>query len=513
VGVVYIDSTLIGLLCEDCVNSFKTIADAKSAHELKMEHAPVIAAQKSNTKLAIQPQELTMIHLPAAQPERVVSRKFKSKLEAYSNALIELYNLKSEYKNNSVATCIEKIKIAFENHEQNIIVVCQYLEDLQKELLPSHQVIIKDLIHHILNSEYKQTPLEKYENPLARRAESDLFSVMLTQPTPAMMKSVLSVSQGILNIIKKYGYMVNEVSPSVFIKSDFKYFDEKMLVKTLASTDPKDFLTLMQIHQNFAMGTAQNYPINPVKLRIKILTSSLFRAEGDEKGSDRGRLGRGYERSSNFGVMLSSQYRFSSGLSSSLRSDWSPDAVSRYPNMNSAYVIDMIENDAVYVAGPSGTTACYMDMIESWVKFESDAEKQNYLMAIATFIVGTGWHSLHEVLEAAAFVPNLVPAEYKISVPNKEILASAPMYHAFFAQQKINNPGFDKNRELAWRRYLTFFNETYAPKLVSGYKKSTNRLLVSHNVSGLFSACVSVEDSTVDIHTMAAKSGTNCTIL
>jgi len=437
------------------------------------------------------PQEIQQA-VPTLQLESKPSKvnvNFNSKLQAYSYVLIELYKLKQFYKNNDIENCIEKIKRAFENHEQNYKVVCGYLEELIKKLTEPHQKILQNLIIDISGSDYKQSQREKFENPLARRAESELFTLLLKAPTPAMMTAVKRVSLGIIEAMKSVRYYFHR---SVFLKKDFDPENIISLAKIFHSMDPESFLPLMELHRQFALTTAQTYDCNPVKLHSITRNSELFCADGVMKSSDRGRLDQTYNFTKDLGIMLSTQNIFSTGLTATFATpivSWCPDAKGRVPNMKSAYVIDMIENDAVYVSGPSGTTSCILEVLASWVKFESEAEKQNYLMAIATFIVATGYHSLHEVLEVGQYALQMVP-RYNVTVPDLKNVAPAPNYNEFFSQQIINNPGFLERREIAWKNYLEFFNSTYAPAIIKDYKKEKTKIFkpdaLSVQRTGLF---------------------------
>lgn len=120
---------------------------------------------------------------------------FQSKTEAMSYMLMALNRLKDHDKNNkNISLCVQEIQKSFDNHEQNMEVIIDYL----KKYLQPIPLSIQSLIEDMRKSNYQQSAEEKFLNPLARRYESGLFSYLLISPTKAMMDSVGLVSQEIL---------------------------------------------------------------------------------------------------------------------------------------------------------------------------------------------------------------------------------------------------------------------------------------------------------------------------
>ena len=88
---------------------------------------------------------------------------------------------------------IERIKIAMENHEQDITALIARLEDAKQDQAPWVSDAIKTLQQDLERSDFKQTPEEKFENPLARRAESELALALLLiyKPSNGQVNGVL----------------------------------------------------------------------------------------------------------------------------------------------------------------------------------------------------------------------------------------------------------------------------------------------------------------------------------
>jgi hypothetical protein len=81
---------------------------------------------------------------------------------------------------------------------------------------------------------------------------------------------------------------------------------------------------------------------------------------------------------------------------------------------------------------------------------------------VFSYVVGGGFHSLHEVLAPAQYSYHLIPG-YNVKVPEVGVLASPPNYSDFFIQQAAIDPEFNARRQLAWTKYLTYFKDIYAP--------------------------------------------------
>lgn len=109
-------------------------------------------------------------------------------------------------------------------------------------------------------------------------------------------------------------------------------------------------------------------------------------------------------------------------------------------------------------------TSLLLTQMELLNNFDQISLKQNYLSAVVAYIVGGGFHSLHEVIGPAQYVLKIVP-EYAIQPPDTKDgkLAPPPNYYVFYHQQMTIDPEFAERRQMAWQRYLNFYEKIYLP--------------------------------------------------
>jgi len=438
--------------------------------------------------------------------------QFNSRPEAYLYAISWLNQLKVRYPDLlQINQCSEAIKIAFENHERDTQKVADYLADLIPFLSSPDRAALNKIINATLKcNSLKQTAIRKFENPIGRRAESELFSLLLLKPTKAMMEVVGQVSNQILKAIEdlektdqqRYIYLLLRMlkqSSHVIACGAFENLPALETIKKILSENrPDQLVEIMHIHYKFSRDIYRDIPIHcaPVREPVgklseiiketwpgdpkdfftfaisgefnrvhrayiadsKMYLGPLYRAE-----NSRGRSGMLKLIFSNrLSLMLASQSEYEKDLPV-LSSVWVPDCKGQDADFSSAYVKDLIENDAVYVAGFSGMASTLLGQMEILVNFEDVTLKKQYLTVIAAYIVGAGFHSLHEVIGPAEFTLNLVPG-YKISIPNKNKLAEPPNYNLFFDQQSQIDPEFNERREEAWARLIAFFDNVYRPR-------------------------------------------------
>lgn len=435
--------------------------------------------------------------------------KFQSRTEAYSFAVLMLMRLKHNSALRREKTTIEAgiraVKMFMENHEQDVSNVVTQLEHIKAKLQDrTAQQMLVTLIKDIKTSTYVQTPKEKFENPLARRAESELGIILLVAPTPAMMTSVGRVSAEIIKLIEDHPGRVLESFNNYFAEGAHEIaFGAPKEVPTLDSViellkenNPAQLTEIMHIHFKFSHSITREVTIHqaPVRKPVGKLADivadiypgkpaeDFFRTQLAVRSSKGGRYYRAYiadekmyhsplytvferrgraigfdrTRTHQLGLMLRGQEQHEFGLPSH-PSAWSADCKSQPADLRSPYVTDLINNDAVYVAGPSGMTSMLLNQMEILANFENENLKKNYLSAVSAYIVGGGFHSLHEVIGPAQYALNLVPG-YKIQIPSATEKAPPPNFHQFFAQQALIDPEFASRREMAWANYLTYFS-------------------------------------------------------
>lgn len=448
--------------------------------------------------------------------------KFISKTEAYTYCIYVLTQLeqslikKSEMKRRIefVSLAIEDIKVAMENHEQNPRVVIKHLERLMPFLNADMQSLLTELQADLAHNDFKQTSQEKFENILGRRVESELAISLLLNPTQAMMYAVGRVSKEIVKSIQDNRIFINEKNfCNVFTESfcilsfgalkSAPSIDD--MIHLLESNDPSKLIEIMYIHHAYGRYLLHSLiiclppvrkPVGKLNHLIKEIfdgnSEDFFKTIAESKSSkdlrtrfikeltykksplfeqptNRGRKNRIQKvETHQLGLMLLTQQDDEIDFPTH-DSSWVADCKVQQPNFESQYVIDLIENDTVYVAGPSGMTTTCLGQMELLGNFESEDLKKNYLTAVLSYIAGGGYHSLHEILAPAQYSYDLVP-DYHVQVPMKGVLAPPPNYHQFFTQQAFLDQEFETRRQLAWDKYLTYFKTIYGPRHIMGFR-------------------------------------------
>ena len=441
---------------------------------------------------------------------------FRSKPEAYTYALLLLEAIS---ENHFVKKTIDSIKRALEDHEQDQTVVLDLLYQLvdNNQLSDVNRVDIAEIIQRMLDSTYVQSAQEKFTNPLMRRLESELASELLLNPTPATMKAVKLISDRIIILLLQLDeltlhdfilhYLCSGGGDLSFIPQTSKLAD---FIDLLEKNDPNDFISIMYIHYIVGAKLIREIIVNiaperePVGELLSIVKkiwlgspnefftkklehhlslqryiandlmyySELYRSHDGNRG--RKDLMESICPSNTLGIMLHSQLEDEINLPS-FGISWFPDCKNQNPDLESPYVIDLIDNDAIYVSGFSGMTSIYLNQMEFLGNFETIALKQRYVTAIASYIVGGGYHSFHEVLGPIEYALKLIPG-YNVSIPKKGYLAKPPNYHHFFQQQAAIDPDIHQRRDAAWKKFScysrSFFERFPKPLLIPQIDKS-----------------------------------------
>jgi len=130
---------------------------------------------------------------------------FKSKPEAYSFALMILQSLASAESSSDgkddIFACINFIEKAFEDHEQDVNRVVQKIQELSCSHSISNDAVCTLLKLATMFQFEEITLQERFENPLGRRAESELPINLLLHPTKAIIAAVQEISNRILDVI------------------------------------------------------------------------------------------------------------------------------------------------------------------------------------------------------------------------------------------------------------------------------------------------------------------------
>ena len=394
------------------------------------------------------------------------------------------------------------------------------LEQIKLIPTPIDLFLLKSIQEALLTNHYQQTPLEKFQNPLARRLESEQAITLLQHPTEAMMISVYRVSREIINFLydeerhwKKIYQPDLQEDSHVIAFGAFKELPTYRQVKRLLDdNDPNMLAEIMFIHYKIG-ALIRNRPISYPSIRAPIGRLAELIRDFDHQGppisffeeglkipgregfryreyisntvfyksplytapGNRGRCGEiEYILTHQLGLFLQEQIVHAAGLPVH-SSTWVADCKAQKPDFESQYVIDLIENDAVYVAGPSGMTSILLGQMEVLANFETEILKQNYLSAVLAYIVAGGFHSIHEVVGPAQYVLNLIPG-YRVVVPVKGVMAPPPNYSQFFEQQSVIDSEFESRTNQAWDQYMVYFKDNYCanyrPELLEAFQSS-----------------------------------------
>lgn len=436
---------------------------------------------------------------------------FQLKIEAYTYALLTLEKLKglksfTKEAKRHLKAVEEKIQIAILNHHQAVDNILQCLKDLSNEI-PDESLF--ELIKKIEDPHnFKADTTTRYENPLGRRLESELPILLALNPTKKMMKAVGMVSEILLKTIKRY----NAEERSVFLLKVLPQsehiiafgaprvpFTFEELINLLEKNDPKDFIEIMHVHYKFSLRKLRKEAVYGAPVRkpqgafesivkelivedqnvtvffskilpandivgevsrsytpnVKFLQSPLYTAF-----PERGRHGLiKKEYTQQMGLFLTTQAEDSADFPVHA-SSWVADAKSQEANLTSPYVLNLIDNEAIYVAGPSGMTSLLLSQMEMLGNFKYLFLKQHYLTAVVAYLIAGGFHSLHEILGPAEYILKLIPG-YAITPPTVSGQNQPPNFYHFYQQQMKLDPEFRAAYNLFWEKYLSYFRNTY----------------------------------------------------
>lgn len=500
-------------------------AEYKTLIQGLLEHDPEKRLSLTDAK-----QQLQVIQ----QGIKAEQSPFHSKIEAYFYAIHHVMELQKIHDNPVLTAAIRELKILTENHEQDPAVAAHILESISTELegilSPDEKVALSTISHAMTTSAYQQSLQEKYDNPLGRRLESRMQIELLQHPTPAMMNPVAEVSRALLNVFAQIEAqedmpeLLAEFAKSLTSGKNPMGFGSQpqeitldRVKEILTQNRPEELNQILFIQFLFAMNVMRRlgdtvtaphqrvptgklleiiqeyndgeYRDNPEAFfdtmdydklvlisNTKIYNSDLFTAE-----SGRGRKGELIKEStSQMGIMLRDQ---SEAHLPTDPSSWTPDAKYQAANLDSIYVRDLIENDAVYVAGPSGMTSLFLNIMEMYGNLPSIEDKQNYFAAVSAYMVSGGLHSLHEVLGPAQYALDLIPG-YNVTPPEQDAVAKPPNFHQFYQQQMERDPQFTAVYESGWDKLMADYaheQHMYVHRPLTPFKpESTVQKAVAH---------------------------------
>jgi hypothetical protein len=438
---------------------------------------------------------------------------------AYAYAIAQLSILAQEISE-AVAielnALIEKLKMAFENHEQDIRYLVSELKAIREKhakVLMDSQIDKVEKVSYVMHQSdlLKPTLKEKFDNPFQRRFESEFAINLLFNPTRGMMASVGHISQRILACMAMNGenfqYIITQTAQGTDVPERLGCYPgvltEAVFKNILKENNKEDLATIMLIHYNFAFyaknlvtqsirhvnflpwgNPPSGYFANFVqeKLRkyhvsdgggyIDLLNNPQYQKKevpslSDEhlSGSllyrDKGRKGpRNFNVIHNrLGLMLMEQDAedFIKLAVDKKLLPWVPDLLAQKVDFDSPYVKNMLANDCVFVCGPSGLTSLLMANMEITGNLPDTLAKQCYLSAALGYIVAGGFHSMHEVLGPAHYGLQLIPgyhADPPVSQNNYSM--KAPNYNVFFSLFS-HDKEFQQIRKKTWDNFISGF--------------------------------------------------------
>ncbi|STX29210.1 serine/threonine-protein kinase [Legionella beliardensis] len=385
-----------------------------------------------------------------------------STTEIYSYLLWFLTKLtrKQNPENEATTLLIETIKNNLLNHKpldkENFL---QALEGL-KDNISEEQYI--PLYYSIKFANIEGQSLKKrWENPFNRYLESLFAIAYTTNPPKKMIEAVALISQKLSLILEKNSnhpkvqLFLAKISQTSSEQEAFGKFEKNLddltdLLTELKNVNSSNFIRVLLIHYSFARylirenidfatplpnyllkGGFYDY-LNQVNSKSNQATLSRLPQQLRKDFID-GKL-RGASCFSDW-KLTRGRGDFTLNLSTNtlgtclLRQDrellpqlpqtisWQPDAICQAPYYPSNHIQTILNKDLTYVSGPSGMTTLMLGVLELLLALPTQELKDNYVLAIASYLVSGGLHSLHEVLLVAhdllGYFPNYQLGEYE----------------------------------------------------------------------------------------------------
>jgi hypothetical protein len=445
---------------------------------------------------------------------------FKLKSEAYDYLIHFLWS--SDDKDHvNVASAIENIKHAMERHEQDVSSVLAYLDEVidpENDCSLTFKQELAIIRSNIAGQNFElATPTEKFENPFRRHFDSVIAINLLLKPTELMMATVNEISANIIRSLSAYDRLPERSKTKIntFLDSlvnfagqtpyqaaiSFGSFKERpsitQVIEILKEGEKFQLPEIMHIHFKFALNAARYIPTRPSELRepvgkfktlveafepegclayfIKLASHNVGPADDEYRSyltnkviyssplytatPRRGKMGElDYSKeTTTLGLMLERQMSYEIDFPT-LPLPWVADAKAQAPDLSSIVTLDLIENNAIYVAGPSGMASLFFHLLENMGNFSTIQQKQSYLAAICAYIVGGGFHSFHEVLGPAAYSLDLIPG-YEVTIPTVGQKGTPPNFSRFLEIVSEHDLEFKNLIKTAWDQHLRFLGE------------------------------------------------------
>lgn len=148
---------------------------------------------------------------------------------------------------------------------------------------------------------------------------------------------------------------------------------------------------------------------------------------------------------------------------------------------NSLIVRSIVTHEAAFISSYSGTVSLLMNLMISSNALSNLQEKQIYLQSAIAYIVGLGFHGIHEILGPVAHCLNLISDhDYPVAVASlydADYLSKPPRYHAFYQIAEKNDPEFAERREKGWNDLLQWYKNVYLTQYKTDPRLILRRLI------------------------------------
>jgi len=430
----------------------------------------------------------------------------RNKLNIFGLFIAKIKNLKALTTKDRQLThaLIKEVKRLFENHEQSLttlsFIIKQYLLKNKASLSPHLIFFLKDVIDSIDNSDMKTYYQITFDDmreadlscEFARRFESEVAVQLLMNPSKVMLDTIKGISTKIIKILQGripehiFTEFLSGLGPEEpgtdlpYYAFSFGRFSKTPSLARVIDTlqSGRDFHRIMLIHFLFMRNLFPDLDLHESfasKMNDLKFTGDLGNFVEQRKGkdtyeileffsnypryaphlyTDRGRVEFKEEATHHMGIMLDSQDR--RGLLKT-KTAWYPDCLCNIADLKSDYVQTLIcMHDIPYVSGPSGMTSILLGVLTFFGDMQNQTEINYYILAIMSFIVGGGLHSIHEVLTVPAIRLGILPGYITSG-------RGAGNYDRFF-QLFENDRGIAYNLKHAWDNFISYI-ETHFPEL------------------------------------------------
>ncbi|MCB1827060.1 MAG: hypothetical protein KDH94_01460 [Coxiellaceae bacterium] len=307
-------------------------------------------------------------------------------------------------------------------------------------------------------SKYTLPYPQMWENPYGRLFESELFIQLLNAPTQKMMAVVGLVSKEIIKIIDEESEVWTNLSfklsktISPYLCGTFDNVCDRDEIKNILNNNAKnDLMKIMLIHYcvtHSIRSCSKNEKF--VKKITEIADDAMYESD---YYSDRGRDGKLKNNTTSLlGILHPNQKSYNTNHS--YPDTWIADSKSQAPSYQSNYVIKLLNNDVPYVSGPSGMTSLLVAQMLTIADTLTHEQKEAYIVSIATYLVSTGCHSLHEIL-----------GPLRVCIPEEKLAESYDEqtmdFNSYFLEMQTIDPEFIQRKEAAY-------------SAINGYMKAIN---------------------------------------